>query len=119
MMAKKRDTGAGERRSGGQWETLEVATWNVHSLVEDFGGDGRIWPTRPLSTSVDKKIYFLVLEMKRYILDICAVQETCWFETTSGRRVDTACCILVGYGCVPAASCRVFMDARHSFIFLQ
>ena len=58
---------------------MGVATGNVHSLVEDFGGDVRICHACPLSSCLDKKFDFLAPEMKRYNLDISAVQETRWF----------------------------------------
>ena len=66
---------------------LLAATWNVQSLVESYGGDARICRSRPQKsalgkcTGVDRKLDFLVKELRRYCVSVAAVQETKWFGT--------------------------------------
>lgn len=61
---------------------LFVATWNVQSLVERYGGDRRVCRSRPDKSGkagVDRKLDLLVKELKRYRVSVAAVQETRWF----------------------------------------
>ena len=47
---------------------LLVATWNVRSLVESYGGDARIcrsWPSPEKCATVDCKLDILVRELRR------------------------------------------------------
>ena len=68
---------------------LYFATWNVRTLVENFGGDRRICRSRPKSGldrqlpanphNVDRKLDFQVKELKRLDVAIAGIQETKWF----------------------------------------
>ena len=72
------------RRGRKSQGSVNIASWNVRSLVEDSGGDPRICRKRPLSNScshvIDRKFDFLVTELRRFRVDIAAVQETRWFD---------------------------------------
>ena len=66
-------------------ESLFVASWNVHSLVECVG-DARICgvskTSKPhLNFLVDRKLNLLVKELQRYRVTIAGLQETKWFES--------------------------------------
>ena len=82
---------------------LSFATWNIRTLVESAGGDRRICRSRPQSQSqshseapptapptgphnVDRKLDFLVKELKRLGVSITGIQETKWF----GKDIWTA-----------------------------
>ena len=69
---------------------VTFATWNVRTLVENAGGDRRICRSRPgprprvpdHSTSlhcVDRKLEFLVKELRRLGVAVAGIQETKWF----------------------------------------
>ena len=69
---------------------ITFSTWNVRTLVENAGGDRRICRPRPgprstlpaCSTSphcVDRKLDFLVKELKRLSVSVAGIQETKWF----------------------------------------
>ena len=69
--------------------TLQFATWNIRTLVENAGGDRRICRTRPTSLrtpvvnngshQVDRKVDLLVKELRRYRVGVAGMQETKWF----------------------------------------
>ena len=72
--------------------TFVFATWNVHTLVENTGGDRQICRSRPrpgpgpqvpdTSNSphyVDRKLDFLVKELRRLGVAVAGIQETKWF----------------------------------------
>lgn len=59
-----------------------VATWNIQSLVKDFGGDRRICQGRPQTrhtASENCKFDLLVQVLSQYKVGIAAIQETRWF----------------------------------------
>ena len=80
---------------------IVAATWNVRSLVERAGGDRRICRSRPerqgghgdrricrsrperqaqeVLNVVDRKLDFMMKELRRYRVSVAAVQETKWF----------------------------------------
>ena len=61
---------------------LLLATWNVRSLVESYGGDARICRSRQSPencATVDRKLDLLVRELRRYDVSVAAVRETKWF----------------------------------------
>ena len=63
---------------------VQVATWNVRSLVESAGGDPRICRSRPrqapeVSSVVDRKLDLMVNELRRYRVSVAAIQETKWY----------------------------------------
>ena len=61
---------------------LLLATWNVQSQVESYGGDAWICRSRPSPedcATVDRKLDLLVWELRRYDVAVAAVQETKWF----------------------------------------
>ena len=69
---------------------LSFATWNVRTLVESFGGDRSIcrsWPKTGLDSqlptnphNVDRKLNFMVKELKRLDVAIAGIQKTKWFR---------------------------------------
>ena len=70
--------------------TITLATWNIRTLVENAGGDRRICRSRPgpytpaqeHSTSphyVDRKLNFLVRELRRLGVAVAGIQEIKWF----------------------------------------
>lgn len=63
-----------------QFLRLSVASWNVRSLVES-SGDARVCRKRPTMqiACLDRKLDLLALELERYNVAICGVQETKWF----------------------------------------
>ena len=70
----------GTRKKAGR--RLNVATWNVRTLVEDQG-DPKIARKRPSTilsdTVVYRKFEFLTAELKRFNVAVAAIQETKWF----------------------------------------
>eukprot|EP00117_Sycon_ciliatum_P039014 scpid35652/ scgid3339/ Craniofacial development protein 2; p97 bucentaur protein len=79
---ERRKEGSG---GGGRGAALAFATWNVRSLVED-SGDERICRKRQNNNlSIDRKLDFLVAELRRYGIAIAAIQETKWFESDVWR----------------------------------
>ena len=72
--------------------TVSFATWNVCTLMESAGGDRRICrsrlrsgpsPQTPANSNspycVDRKLDFLVKEMKRHSVAVAGIQERKWF----------------------------------------
>ena len=79
---ERRKEGSG---GGGRGAALAFATWNVRSLFED-SGDERICRKRQNNNlSIDRKLDFLVAELRRYGIAIAAIQETKWFESDVWR----------------------------------
>ena len=77
---------------GTEHRTITFATWNVRTLVENAGGDRRICRSRarpgpdpqvPYTSGgphyVDRKLDFLVKELRRLGVAIAGIQETKWF----------------------------------------
>ena len=72
-------------------QRIAFATWNVRTLVEDFGGDKKICRSRPqpgkpqvpvnLSSPhyVNRKLDLLVKELRKFGVAIAGIQETKWF----------------------------------------
>ena len=60
--------------------SLHVGCWNVRSLVEIDGGI-KTATVRPKGhpVSVDKKINFLVQELKHFHMGVVCISETKWF----------------------------------------
>ena len=69
--------------------SISFATWNIHTLVESAGGDQWICRVRPNSKScpppstvsygshcVDRKLDFLVKELRKFDVAIVGIQET-------------------------------------------
>ena len=66
--------------------SISFTTWNIHTLVESAGNDRRICRIRPntksclsLSTGphcVDRKLDFLVKELKKFDVAVTGIQET-------------------------------------------
>ena len=69
--------------------TISFASWNVRTLVESAGGDRRICRSRPRLRAqsqtppnyheVDRKLDFVVKELRRLRVSIAGIQETKWF----------------------------------------
>ena len=70
--------------------TITLATWNIRTLVENAGGDRRICRSRPGPNTqvhehassphcVDRKLDFLVGELRRLGVAVAGIQETKWF----------------------------------------
>ena len=60
---------------------LDVSSWNVRTLVEE-SGDAKICRRGryPISSgSVHRKFDFLINELRRFDVDVAAVQEIKWF----------------------------------------
>ena len=59
---------------------LNVATWNIRTLVESTG-DARICRSRPVVCQqlVNRKLDILMMELKRYNIAVAGIQETKWF----------------------------------------
>ena len=84
--------GQKQKAKGTKHRTIAFATWNVHTVVENAGGDRRIGRSRARpgpgpqvpDTSVDlhymdRKLDFLVKELRRLGVVIAGIQETQWF----------------------------------------
>ena len=88
---------------------VQVATWNVRSLVENTGGDPRICRSRPrqapeVSSAVDRKLDLMVNELRRYRVSVAATQETKWYGRDVWEAQDTHSFIL-GVHCQLERSC--------------
>ena len=69
--------------------SIFCATWNIRTLVESAGEDRRIYRVRPdlkachlPSTGphyVDRKLDFLVKELRKLRVAVAGIQETKWF----------------------------------------
>ena len=84
--------GQKQKAKGTKHCIIAFATWNVHTVVENAGGDRRIGRSRAKpgpgpqvsDTSVDlhymdRKLDFLVKELRRLGVVIAGIQETQWF----------------------------------------
>ena len=70
--------------------SISIAIWNIHTLVESASDDCRICRVRPdpktnhlLSTGpnfVNRKLDFLVKELRRLKVAVAGIQETKWLE---------------------------------------
>ena len=69
--------------------SISFVTWNIRTLVESAGDDRRICRVRPNPKTcppifagphcVDKKLDFLVKELKKFDVAVAGIQETKWF----------------------------------------
>ena len=86
--------GQGTKAKGRKYCTrnISIATWNIRTLVESAGGDRRICRSRSRPATdhqvpdnstnpycVERKLDFLVKELKRLHVAIAGIQETKWF----------------------------------------
>ena len=84
--------GQKQKAKGTKYHTIAFVTWNVCTLVENAGGDRRICRSRARPRPgpqvpdnsvgphyVDRKLDFLVKELRKLGVAIAGIQETKWF----------------------------------------